>query len=76
MEELQRIKRLMDEMDVIISNYAELTTDTSDQKKLKNFAFRSNRCYLNKHKKACMIIYLHLIPNQKRVQFFSCTFFF
>lgn len=32
MEELQRIKRLMDEMDVIISHYAELTTDTSDQK--------------------------------------------
>lgn len=35
MEELQRIKRLMDEMDVIISHYAELTTDTSDQKKFE-----------------------------------------
>lgn len=35
MKELQQIKRLMDEMDVIISNYAELTTDTSDHKKFE-----------------------------------------
>lgn len=65
MKELQQIKRLMDEMDSIISNYAELTTDTSDQKKLKNFAFRSNRCYLHKQKKAYMTIYSHLMFNEK-----------
>ena len=35
MKELQQIKRLMDEMDIIISNYAELTTDTSEQNKFE-----------------------------------------
>lgn len=40
MKELQRIKRLMDEMDVIISTYAELTTDTSDQKKFEELCIQ------------------------------------
>lgn len=40
MKELQQIKRLMDEMDIIISNYAELTTDTSGQKKFEELCIQ------------------------------------
>lgn len=43
MKELQKIKRLMDEMDVIISNYAELTTDTSDQKKFEELCIQAKQ---------------------------------